>query len=111
MYNKRAGIESTNSGIKRRTGMSRVSVRGEVSVYHAMLLRLAGWNIFQAAKTMKAHDYVREHMPPGAKQLIPSEGNAYYRSFWAQIMQKYVFRLGHEISSWWPVSNRLLCSV
>ena len=59
VYSKRAGIESTNSGIKRRTGMSRLRVRGKGSVYQSMILRMAGWNILQAAKTEKAREYVR----------------------------------------------------
>ena len=62
VYSKRSGIESTNSGIKRRTGMSRLRVRGKESVFQAMILRMAGWNILQAAKTEKARDYVRKAM-------------------------------------------------
>ncbi len=62
VYSKRSGIESTNSGIKRRTGMSRLRVRGKESVFQAMILRMAGWNIFQAAKTEKAREYVRKAM-------------------------------------------------
>jgi hypothetical protein len=62
VYSKRAGIESTNSGIKRRTGMSRLRVRGEVSVYQAIVLKLAGWNILQAARTRKAREYVKKQI-------------------------------------------------
>lgn len=62
VYSKRAGIESTNSGIKRRTGMSRLRVRGKGSVYQSMILRVAGWNILQGAKTEKALEYVRQQM-------------------------------------------------
>ena len=51
VYSKRACIESTNSGVKRRTGMNRLRVRGKGSVYQAMILRMAGWNILQAATT------------------------------------------------------------
>ena len=55
-YNKRAGIESPNSGLKRRTGLGRLRVRGQKSVLHAIYLKVAGWNIFRAAasKRMKA---------------------------------------------------------
>jgi len=69
VYSKRAGIESTNSGIKRRTGMSRLRVRGKGSMYHAILLRLAGWNIFQAATTRKAREYVQQQMAGGCQHL------------------------------------------
>lgn len=57
-YTKRAGIEGTNSGIKRRTGMTRLRVRGKKSVFHAILLKIAGWNIFQAARSKKMRQYV-----------------------------------------------------
>lgn len=48
-YRRRGGIEGTNSGIKRRTGMARVRVRGKTRVFSEILLRLAGWNILRAA--------------------------------------------------------------
>jgi len=48
-YRRRGGIEGTNSGIKRRTGMGRVRVRGKTRVFSEILLRLAGWNILRAA--------------------------------------------------------------
>jgi len=48
-YRRRAGIESTNSGLKRRTGLGRLRVRGRPRVFTALLLRLAGWNILRAA--------------------------------------------------------------
>jgi hypothetical protein len=59
-YNKRAGIEATNSGIKRRTGMARLRVRGKKSVFHAILLKVAGWNILQAARSQKMRKFVLE---------------------------------------------------
>jgi hypothetical protein len=47
-YCIRAGIEGTNSGVKRRTGLGRLRVRGRAQVFNAILLRLAGWNILRA---------------------------------------------------------------
>lgn len=47
-YRIRAGIEGTNSGLKRRTGLGRLRVRGKARVFNAILLRLAGWNILRA---------------------------------------------------------------
>lgn len=61
-YKKRAGIESTNSGIKRRTGMARLRVRGKKSVFHAIRMKVAGWNILQAARAEKMRAYVKEKM-------------------------------------------------
>lgn len=48
-YRLRAGIEGTNSGLKRRTGLGRLRVRGRPRVFNAILLKLAGWNILRAA--------------------------------------------------------------
>jgi len=49
-YAKRSGAESTNSGLKRRMGLGRLRVRGMKAVAHALYLRVAGWNLLQAAK-------------------------------------------------------------
>ena len=49
-YAKRAGIEGAIGRIKRRTGLGRLKVRGQAAVYMAILLKVAGWNILQAAK-------------------------------------------------------------
>ena len=40
-YAKRSGIESTNSGLKRRTGLGRLRVRGKQAVFHAIYLKVA----------------------------------------------------------------------
>jgi len=58
-YKKRGGIEGTNSGIKRRTGMSRLRIRGKKNVFHAIRMKIAGWNILQAARSQKMNAYVR----------------------------------------------------
>ena len=61
-YNRRSGIEATNSGIKRRTGMDRLRVRGQASVFHAIVLKVTGWNILQAARATKMKEYVARKM-------------------------------------------------
>ena len=48
-YRRRAGLEGTNSGVKRRTGLGHLRVRGQPRVFTETLLRLAGWNILRAA--------------------------------------------------------------
>ena len=48
-YAKRSGLESTNSGIKRRLGLGRLRVRGRGAVAHAIYLKVAGWNLLRAA--------------------------------------------------------------
>ena len=48
-YAKRSGIESTNSGVKRRLGLGKLRVRGRKAVFHAIYLKVAGWNLLRAA--------------------------------------------------------------
>jgi hypothetical protein len=52
-YRVRAGGESVNSGLKRRTGMGRLRTRGSPHVRLAVLLRCAGWNVFRALAAFK----------------------------------------------------------
>ncbi len=59
-YRTRGGIEGTNSGIKRRTGLGRLRVRGQPRVFTEMLLRLAGWNILRAAVCPTLRERVAE---------------------------------------------------
>jgi hypothetical protein len=51
-YSKRSGIESTNSGLKRRLGFGRLRVRGMKAVSHALYLKIAGWNLLRAAAAL-----------------------------------------------------------
>lgn len=53
-YRWRAGIESTNSGLKRRLGLNRLRVRGMKAVKLTVMLKLAGWNILRAV-AMRLH--------------------------------------------------------
>jgi hypothetical protein len=48
-YARRAGVESTNSGLKRRLGLGRLRVRGQKAVQHALYLKAAGWNLLRTA--------------------------------------------------------------
>ena len=48
-YRKRSGIESTNSLLKRVTGLGRLRVRGRDSVFMSIYLKVAGWNVLRAA--------------------------------------------------------------
>ncbi|MDD4341758.1 MAG: transposase [Kiritimatiellae bacterium] len=51
-YRLRAGIEGTNSGLKRRMELGKLRVRGKKSVFNVVLLKATGWNIFRAADAM-----------------------------------------------------------
>jgi hypothetical protein len=59
-YKVRSGIEGTNSGVKRKTGLGRLRVRGRPAVYHAILLKVAGWNMLRAAACAKLRKIVYE---------------------------------------------------
>jgi hypothetical protein len=54
-YAIRGSGESVNAGLKRKTGMGRLRVRGSPRVRMAVLLRCAGWNLFRALAAMKQH--------------------------------------------------------
>jgi len=55
-YAKRAGIEGAFSRLKRCTGLGRLRVRGKPAVFNAIRLKIAGWNVMQAAKSKKMRD-------------------------------------------------------
>ena len=57
-YKTRGGIESTNSGLKRRTGLGRLRVRGGPRVFHAIYLKVTGWNILRASVCAKMREIV-----------------------------------------------------
>jgi hypothetical protein len=52
-YAKRAGIEGTMRRLKQCTGLGRLRVRGKPAVFNAIRLKIAGWNVMQAAKSKK----------------------------------------------------------
>lgn len=58
-YRKRSGIEATNSMLKRVTGMGRLRIRGSPGVFHSILLKVAGWNLFQAARALAMREAQR----------------------------------------------------
>ena len=63
-YKTRGGIEGTNSGLKRKTGLGQLRVRGRPSVFHAIYLKIAGWNILRASVCAKMRQivYARANM-------------------------------------------------
>lgn len=52
-YSIRSGGESVNSGLKRKTGLGRLRVRGLPRVRLAVMLRCAGWNLFRALSAFR----------------------------------------------------------
>jgi len=63
-YRIRGGIEGTNSGLKRKTGLGRLRVRGRPAVFHAIYLKITGWNILRASVCAKMRQivYARANM-------------------------------------------------
>ena len=57
-YAKRSGLESTNSGIKRRLGLGQLRIRGRRAVNQAIYLKVAGWNLLRAAASGKLRSRV-----------------------------------------------------
>jgi len=57
-YASRAGIESTNSGLKNRLELGRLRVRGRGSVFRVILHKTAGWNVLRAAASTKMRAWV-----------------------------------------------------
>ena len=82
-YRIRGGIEGTNSGLKRKTGLGRLRVRGSPRVFHSILLKITGWNILRASACAKMREivYARAHMAVFRLvsvflRLTPLAGNA-----------------------------------
>jgi hypothetical protein len=65
LYAKRSGVEATFSEGKRSTGMDRLRVRGQRSVYHAILGRITGINIKRAARSEKIQETVKKKLKVG----------------------------------------------
>jgi len=63
-YRIRGGIEGTNSGLKRKTGLGQLRVRGKPRVFRSILLKIVGWNILRAAACAKMREivYARANM-------------------------------------------------
>jgi Transposase DDE domain len=66
-YARRAGIESTNSGLKNRLGMKRLRVRGRGSVSRVVLHKVAGWNVLRAAASKKLRAWVSAQVAQALK--------------------------------------------
>lgn len=52
-YRRRAGSESLNRGLDRRTGIKELRVRGMQAVSHSVYGKVMGWNIIQCARAIK----------------------------------------------------------
>ena len=75
-YAPRAGIESTNSGLKNRLGLGRLRVRGRGSVFRVLVHKVAGWNLLRAAASQKLRAWMRAQV---AQTLKGGESGAIRR--------------------------------
>ena len=64
------GIESTNSILKRVTGLDRLRVRGRPAVYSSILLKVAGWNLLRAARVRTPIAKLMQGSKSGQSALI-----------------------------------------
>ena len=65
-YRKRAGIEGTNSAVKRGQGFGRLRVRGRPAVDMALYLKAAGHNLLQTARCLRQR---RKNLTNGPKPV------------------------------------------
>lgn len=113
-YAPRAGIESTNSGLKRRMGLGRLRVRGQPAVATALLLKIAGWNIARASQTQNMRDYVRQQMLQEGRSGLARGFGALWANTWTSLP---TLRLAicDILSTWqptrWHGNNRWVTAV
>jgi hypothetical protein len=69
-YRRRAGIESTFSSIKRRTGLGRIRRRGRPSVFMSIALKITGWNILRASSCTALQEKVDRLVRRALRALI-----------------------------------------
>ncbi len=93
-YSMRSGIEATFSEGKRKTGMNRLRVRGQKSVFHAILCRMTGINILRAAKSEKIHRLIRERLGRQLFLKIRREIHVLFRAF--RSFQKQLMFFGYQ---------------
>ena len=75
-YRRRSGIESTNSGLKRRTGLGRLRVRGRPRVFQALYLKITGWNILRASVCATMRKLVQARAQTAVGRVFPWVGTA-----------------------------------
>ena len=61
-YAARAGIESTNSGLKNRLSLGWLRVRGRGAVFRTILLKVSGWNVLRAAASKKLRAMIQARL-------------------------------------------------
>ena len=70
--------------LKRCTGLGRLRVRGAPAVFTAILLKLAGWNLLQAAKAPAMRELVKKRAQEACARP-DSAANAHLDAFTALV--------------------------
>lgn len=94
-YAKRSGIESTNSGLKRRLGLGKLRVRGQKAVYHAIYLKVAAWNLLRAVASGRLGT------------LVPALGRL-TRWFWLRLAANPTW---NQVMTRFPLANDCTCEL
>ena len=73
-YRRRAGSESLNRGLDRRTHIKQLRVRGQRAVTHSVYAKVMGWNILQSARAIRkaavaARKAAKEALAPWSIQI------------------------------------------
>jgi len=92
-YRVRSGIEGTNSGLKRRMGLGRLRVRGKPRVFHAIYLKITGWNIQRASTCAKIREIVYERAQKAVLCLY----------YWVCALIEACLLAFHRLSRQWTV--------
>lgn len=69
-YKIRGGIEATNSGVKRKTGLGQLRVRGAPAVHTAIYMKVTGWNILRASCCAKMREIVYARAAAAVSQAV-----------------------------------------
>jgi hypothetical protein len=101
-YAMRSGIESTNSGLKNRLGLGKLSVRGRGSVFRVVWHKLAAWNVLRAAASPKLRAWVAVQVARTPKK----RESASFRSWFGPLLRLDEHR-GQVSRRVWQPSGRL----
>ncbi len=77
-YAPRSGIESTNSGLKNRLDLGRLSVRGLKGVSRVVLHKLAGWNVSRASASQKLKSWVASRVAETLGRGVVEDPEAFF---------------------------------
>jgi hypothetical protein len=81
-YRRRAGIEGVNRALDAKTGLKKLRVRGDEAVNHAVLGRVAGWNVHQAARAYKMRAIEARKLAKAAQKAAAEAARRFKSWIW-----------------------------